>query len=208
MEKDEILKAYSEYVLEKNRRPESVYLFAKELGVDETEIYDHLSGFDEIEEEILNHFIQNAVDLTLNKEKEEELGPKETLLTFYFTLVEVLKTNRTLVHFILPLERGELMRFRSLKYGKRTFLKFVDSLQVEAPALSFIPNEQFRDKAIATGAWMQFCSIVLYWLKDSSKGFEKTDVFIEKSLRLSFDLTESRVMESFIDLGKFMFSKS
>ena len=118
MEKDEILKAYSEYVLEKNRRPESVYLFAKELGIDETDIYDHLSGFDEIEEEILNHFIQNAVDLTLNKEKEEELGPKETLLTFYFTLVEVLKTNRTLVKFILPLERGELMRFRSLKYGK------------------------------------------------------------------------------------------
>lgn len=208
MEKDEILKAYSEYVLEKNRRPESVYLFAKDLEIDESEVYDHVTGFDEIEEEILNHFIQNAVDLTLHKEKEEELGSKETLLTFYFTLVEVLKTNRSLVKFILPLERGELMRFRSLKYGKRTFLKFMDSLQVEAPSLSFIPNEQVRDKAIATGAWMQFCSIMLYWLKDSSKGFEKTDVFIEKSLRLSFDLTESRVMESFIDLGKFMFSKS
>ena len=75
-------------------------------------------------------------------------------------------------------------------------------------ALSFIPNEKFRDNATASGAWLQFCSIVLYWLKDDSKGFEKTDLFIEKSLRLSFDLTESRAVESFIDLGKFMFGKS
>lgn len=208
MEKDEILKAYSNFVLEKNRRPESVYSFTKSVEIEENEFYNHFSVFEELEQEILNSFVQNAVDLTTKEQKKDSEGPKESLLTFYFTLAEVLKANRSLVKFILPLEKGELMRFRSLKLGKRTFLKFVDSLQVDAMALSFIPNEKFRDKAIASGAWLQFCSIVLYWLKDDSKGFEKTDLFIEKSLRLSFDLTESRAVESFIDLGKFMFGKS
>lgn len=208
MEKDEILKAYSNFVLEKNRRPESVYRFTKYVEIEENEFYNHFSVFEELEQEILNSFVQNAVDLTTKEQKKDSEGPKESLLTFYFTLAEVLKANRSLVKFILPLEKGELMRFRSLKLGKRTFLKFVDSLQVDAMALSFIPNEKFRDKAIASGAWLQFCSIVLYWLKDDSKGFEKTDLFIEKSLRLSFDLTESRAVESFIDLGKFMFGKS
>ena len=208
MEKDEILKAYSNFVLEKNRRPESVYSFTKYVEIEENKFYDHFSVFEELEQEILNSFVQNAVDLTTKEQKKDSEGPKESLLTFYFTLAEVLKANRSLVKFILPLEKGELMRFRSLKLGKRTFLKFVDSLQVDAMALSFIPNEKFRDKAIASGAWLQFCSIVLYWLKDDSKGFEKTDLFIEKSLRLSFDLTESRAVESFIDLGKFMFGKS
>jgi len=208
MEKDEILKAYSNFVLEKNRRPESVYSFTKYVEIEENEFYNHFSVFEELEQEIINSFVQNAVDLTNKEQKKDSEGPKESLLTFYFTLAEVLKANRSLVKFILPLEKGELMRFRSLKLGKRTFLKFVDSLQVDAMALSFIPNEKFRDKAIASGAWLQFCSIVLYWLKDDSKGFEKTDLFIEKSLRLSFDLTESRAVESFIDLGKFMFGKS
>ena len=208
MEKDEILKAYSNFVLEKNRRPESVYSFTKSIEIEENEFYNHFSVFEELEQEIINSFVQNAVDLTTKEQKKDSEGPKESLLTFYFTLTEVLKANRSLVKFILPLEKGELMRFRSLKLGKRTFLKFVDSLQVDALALSFIPNEKFRDKAIASGAWLQFCSIVLYWLKDDSKGFEKTDLFIEKSLRLSFDLTESRAVESFIDLGKFMFGKS
>ena len=208
MEKDEILKAYSNFVLEKNRRPESVYSFTKSVEIEENEFYNHFSVFEELEQEIINSFVQNAVDLTTKEQKKDSEGPKESLLTFYFTLAEVLKANRSLVKFILPLEKGELMRFRSLKLGKRTFLKFVDSLQVDAMALSFIPNEKFRDNAIASGAWLQFCSIVLYWLKDDSKGFEKTDLFIEKSLRLSFDLTESRAVESFIDLGKFMFGKS
>ncbi len=208
MEKDEILKAYSNFVLGKNRRPESVYSFTKSVEIEENEFYNHFSVFEELEQEILNSFVQNAVDLTTKEQKKDSESPKESLLTFYFTLTEVLKANRSLVKFILPLEKGELMRFRSLKLGKRTFLKFVDSLQVDAMALSFIPNEKFRDKAIASGAWLQFCSIVLYWLKDDSKGFEKTDLFIEKSLRLSFDLTESRAVESFIDLGKFMFGKS
>jgi len=208
MEKDEILKAYSNFVLEKNRRPESVYRFTKYVEIEENEFYNHFSVFEELEQEIINSFVQNAVDLTNKEQKKDSEGPKESLLTFYFTLAEVLKANRSLVKFILPLEKGELMRFRSLKLGKRTFLKFVDSLQVDAMALSFIPNEKFRDKAIASGAWLQFCSIVLYWLKDDSKGFEKTDLFIEKSLRLSFDLTESLAVESFIDLGKFMFGKS
>ena len=208
MEKDEILKAYSNFVLEKNRRPESVYSFTKSVEIEENEFYNHFSVFEELEQEIINSFVQNAVYLSTKEQKKDSEGPKESLLTFYFTLAEVLKANRSLVKFILPLEKGELMRFRSLKLGKRTFLKFVDSLQVDALALSFIPNEKFRDNAIASGAWLQFCSIVLYWLKDDSKGFEKTDLFIEKSLRLSFDLTESRAVESFIDLGKFMFGKS
>ena len=208
MEKDEILTVYSNFVLEKNRRPESVYSFTKSVEIEENEFYNHFSVFEELEQEIINSFVQNAVDLTTKEQNKDSEGPKESLLTFYFTLAEVLKANRSLVKFILPLEKGELMRFRSLKLGKRTFLKFVDSLQVDAMALSFIPNEKFRDKAIASGAWLQFCSIVLYWLKDDSKGFEKTDLFIEKSLRLSFDLTESRAVESFIDLGKFMFGKS
>ena len=208
MEKQEIIKAYSNYVLDKNRRPESMYIFAKELNIEEAEIYEQFTGFSQIEEEIINHFIQNSIDLTLNNSKDEETGSKEKLLTFYFTLVEVFKMNRSLVNFILPIERGELIRFKPMKRSKKTFLSFLNSLKIEAPALSFIPNMEFKDKAIATGAWIQFCSIVFYWLKDSSSNFEKTDIFIEKSLRLSFDLKESSVMESFIDFGKFMFNKS
>ena len=45
-------------------------------------------------------------------------------------------------------------------------------------------------------------------MKDESANFEKTDIFIEKSLKLSFDLTESNVVKSIFELGKFLIGKS
>jgi hypothetical protein len=41
-------------------------------------------------------------------------------------------------------------------------------------------------------------------MKDSSTSFEKTDVFIEKSIHASFDLIDTKPIKSIIDLGKFL----
>jgi len=34
----------------------------------------------------------------------------------------------------------------------------------------------------AEGAWMQFLFILKFWIDNNSKGFEKTDIIIEKSV--------------------------
>jgi len=74
--------------------------------------------------------------------------------------------------------------------------------------LDFVPDHSIKSKALRGMAWLQFMSVLLFWLKDESKGFNRTDVFIEKSLKFSFDLTDSNVISSFIDLNKFVFSKA
>ena len=43
-----------------------------------------------------------------------------------------------------------------------------------------------------------------FWLDDESIGFEKTDLFIEKSIRATFDLIDITPLESVIDFGKFL----
>ncbi|MFT6500874.1 MAG: AcrR family transcriptional regulator [Crocinitomicaceae bacterium] len=209
MEAQEILSAYSEHVIEHNARPNSMAAFAKKLEISESHIYKYYANFKKMESEIFKHFIDNAIELAdKNAENSEHQDSRESLLTFYFTLTEVLKANRSLVVFMLPGDRTSISQLHLLKSAKSSFLNFIKKLDLETPALSFIPDHKMKDKALETGAWMQFCSILLYWLKDTSPDFEKTDVFIEKSLKLSFDLAESNVMESMVDLGKFMFGKS
>lgn len=44
---------------------------------------------------------------------------------------------------------------------------------------------------MAEGAWLQFMSIIGYWLNDSTPNFEKTDIYIEKSVRAGFDLVQT-----------------
>ena len=51
---------------------------------------------------------------------------------------------------------------------------------------------------------MVFLFILHFWLNDTSKGFEKTDVLIEKLIHTSQELSNSKPMESLIDLGKFL----
>ena len=209
MKNQEILSAYSEHVIEHNSRPHTMAAFAKKLEISESDIYKHYASFEKIESEIFKHFIDNAIELThKNAEDSEEQDPKNAVLTFYFTLAEILKANRSLVIFMLPGDRTSMSRLHVLKSAKSSFLHFLKNLDLDTPALSFIPDHKIKDKAYETGAWMQFCSILMYWIKDTSADFEKTDVFIEKSLKLSFDLAESNVMESMVDLGKFMFGKS
>ena len=44
-------------------------------------------------------------------------------------------------------------------------------------------------------------------MDDTSKGFEKTDVAIEKSVRVIFDVFETTPLESIIDFGKFLWKE-
>ena len=44
-------------------------------------------------------------------------------------------------------------------------------------------------------------------MDDTSASFEKTDVFIEKSVNTSFDVLQVTPLKSVIDLGKFLFKE-
>jgi len=45
------------------------------------------------------------------------------------------------------------------------------------------------------------------YIDDSSSSFEKTDLFIEKSVRASFDLIDTTPLKSLIDFGKFLYKE-
>lgn len=209
MTQKQILEYYSAYLIKHSERPKSFTAFASEIGVEESSIYEHFTSFSSMEAHILNHFVLNAIDLTKENFKELEHNiAKESMLTFYYSLMEVLTANRSLVLMILPSGQNFAARTNDFKVAKSSFLQFFGELNFEIPALTFVPESAVKNKAKETAVWGQFCSIIAYWVKDDSKSFEKTDVFIEKNLKLSFDLAESSVLESFVDFGKFLFKKS
>jgi hypothetical protein len=46
-----------------------------------------------------------------------------------------------------------------------------------------------------------------FWLDDDSAAFEKTDIYIEKSVKASFELLNVAPLDSLIDFGKFIFKE-
>lgn len=76
------------------------------------------------------------------------------------------------------------------------------NLEERSDKLSRVTEPVFSE-----GAWIQFLFILKFWMDDSSKGFEKTDVLIEKSVNTVVDLLDTKPLESLLDLGKFLWKE-
>jgi hypothetical protein len=50
--------------------------------------------------------------------------------------------------------------------------------------------------------------VLMFWVKDESAEFEKTDEAIEKSVNLAFDLMGKGVVDNVFEFGKFLFQQA
>lgn len=203
-----ILDTYCDHLCETGERPVTVAAFCKKLKTDEVNFYQHYSSFERLEASVFETFFQNTVDLLEKDENYLESDSQNKLLSFYYTFFEVLLTNRTLVLLLLPHDSKKWLNTKNLAHLKNHFQDYIDSLNIELSFLQNTPLSSYQDKTIRSVAWLQFLKTLDFWKKDYSKGFEKTDIYIEKSLKASFDMIHNNPFESLIDFGKFVYHET
>ncbi len=134
----------------------------------------------------------------------KDYDAKNKLLSLYFTYVEILTENRSYVLLALNDNKNSLKNLKKLEGLKKSFGHFINKLQIEKIDFKQERIEKIKDRGIQEGFWIQFLMILKFWMEDSSSSFEKTDVFIEKSVHASFDIINTKPAKSFLDLGKFL----
>jgi hypothetical protein len=87
------------------------------------------------------------------------------------------------------------------------FKEYINGLGIESLNIPQERFDQLKNKTIAELAWAQLLLTIKFWMEDNSASFEKTDIFIEKSLQASFDLVTLAPFKNLIDLGKFLFKE-
>ncbi|HEY9116898.1 MAG TPA: TetR family transcriptional regulator C-terminal domain-containing protein, partial [Roseivirga sp.] len=88
---------------------------------------------------------------------------------------------------------------------KKGFKSWVAELLLEGEETEEIENRPLIGKRYDEALWLQFLFVVGFWVKDDTKGFEKTDAAIEKSVNLAFDLMGRGPLDAMLDFGKFLF---
>lgn len=205
MDTKDLIAKYMDYTLTHNEKPKSVYQFTKELELSENEFYAHFGTFDALEKNIFTSFFEQTHSLIEQSENFDQLDAKNKLLTFYFTFFELLTANRSYV--VWALSQGPLESLPKLKPLRKKFKEFVDTLDLDTLDLKKEKLNQLQQKGIAEASWAQLLVTLSFWMKDDSPAFEKTDIFIEKSIQASFDLIETTPLKNFLDLGKFMYKE-
>ena len=204
---DKIVSMYMNYRLENNDKPKSVYQFAKTNGFEETEFYTFFGNLESVEKEIFKIFLEKTVELVQKDSNYETYDMKSKMLSFYFTFFEILSANRSYVVMCLKEHQNQLknlMQLSSLRIGFKDYISAIISDEVR------IKNEKFQDiqkKAIQETSWIQLLLTMKFWLDDESPAFEKTDIYIEKSVKVTFELMNTAPLDSLIDFGKFIFKE-
>lgn len=205
--KEDIVSKYMEEVLEKGQKPKSVYHFAKENDFDEAEFYAFFGTLEGLEKEIFKMFFTNTVDLLHKNEEYQQYDMKNKMLSFYFTFFEVLTANRSYVVEVLKIDRNPLKNLTQLSSLRESFKEYVSEILTDDYRIEVEKLQKFQEKTIQESAWIQLLLTIKFWKEDDSAAFEKTDIFIEKSVNASFELMNVAPMNHLIDLGKFLFKE-
>jgi AcrR family transcriptional regulator len=203
----QIQETYLDYLLSKGSQPASVYAFAKDVGMQEAEFYNHFSSFEAIEKGIWKDIMESTMKSVVNDENYAPFSAREKMLSLYFTLIESLKSKRSYVSLRWPkrIMPGHTPEF--LKDFKMIFFNWTNDILNDGKDSGEVVIRPYVSERYDQAAWLQMLFIIDFWVKDASKAFEATDAAIEKTVNLGFDLMGPGPLDSMVDFGKFLISQ-
>lgn len=209
MEASDLKAAYLDYLRRHGHAPKTVFVFADAQGISEGEFYRHFASFGAMDRDIWADFGRDALSQASQEPTWTNYGAREKLLAFYYTLLEILKNNRS--YAILALGRSQ--RFRPAVIPKvldkfeAEFKNFVAELLREGRATGEVASRPMLEDNYGRIFLRQLQFILLFFVRDESANFERTDAAVEKAVTLSFDLVGRNTLDSAFDFGRFLLHK-
>jgi len=199
-----LMDAYRLYYLTNGEAPKSVFVFCHENNIEEADFYNHFGSFESLEASIWQSFIESTVETLKQSPEYVEYNFREKLLSFYYTLIETMKHNRSYILATYKKRNHSEILPGYYKGLRESFKQFISQLIENGLQNEEIKRRQFISDKYDEGLWIQFLFVVNFWIKDDSKGFEKTDAAIEKAVKLSTELMSESPLDSFIDFTRFL----
>lgn len=204
--KARIKQAYLDYVLRKGTPPASVYKLTQKLGLPEQEFYRFYANFAAIDRELWADFGREARTTAASEPVWAQYGAREKLLGFYYTLLEILKHNRSYalnaLHRSMPEFPG--ITPRVLDDFRQEYEEFVGQILREGRRTEEVATRRLVEDQYPRAFWQQMLFVLGYFAKDDTVDFERTDAAVEKAVRLSFDLVGPNTLDSAVDFVRFL----
>ena len=208
LDDNQIISYYMNDVLEDNHNIKNVYVFCKNNNISEVEFYSFFGSLEAVRDAVWVKFLDNAVATLEKDENYSSYTDKNKLLALHFTLFEILTLNRSYISYVLTESKSGLHAVKELKHFRNRFKDFIVDIIETTTSEHKTSVTKITKPIFSEGAWIQFLFILKFWLDDNSKGFEKTDIVIEKSINTVVDLLDTKPLEGLFDLGKFLFKEA
>jgi hypothetical protein len=206
--KESIVSMFMDYVLEHENVPKTVYKFCKINSIEESDFYFHFGSIHAIQKGIWTTFFDNASNVIKKNKEYQDFSNRDKMLTFFYTLFEVLTLNRSYVLFTMEQSGNTFKNIEQLKGLRKSIKEFAKGLIDAGNENKNIKITKQSPQIFSEGAWLQFMFLLNFWKSDDSAGFEKTDIAIEKSVNTIFDVFDNTPLENILDFGKFLYKET
>jgi hypothetical protein len=198
-----ISEAYMATLRREGRAPSSTHRLCEDLGIGEKDFYAVFPNLNAVEKYFWKNWIESIIEAVSSGKEWTSFSSKERYLAFLFAFT------------------GEALEQRSLleqRFGKLTLLCSPSSLDGLKSSFKDFAGDVIhhgieKGEIASRGAignfypevlYIHWRSVLEYFLKDESRGFEQTDAFVEKTVEFAFDLLRTQAIDSAADLARFL----
>ena len=198
-----ILEAFCETLREHGGPPETVFGFCKKLDIPERDFFREFSSLEALERAYWEQIIDSVIVAVESGDEWSGFDARQKLLSFLYAFCEESLNHRSIMLSRL-LKLGALARPVYLKDFESRFKRFAKTILDEGLAAGDIANRGPFTALYPDALYTHFRSVIDFHLKDESRGYERTDAFIEKSAAVAFDLVRTQILDSALDLARFL----
>jgi AcrR family transcriptional regulator len=202
--RNQILEAYIQYLGEHGQPPVTVTRFCKDNGFDEGSFFREFASFESLEGAFWGGLVSRVVDAAKAGAEWNGFAARERYLAFLYAFMEESLGARSML--LLRLKGvSPLTRLPALRKMEVRFKEFADMVVSHGISTGEIANRGMLRSFYPDALYIHFRGVIQFNLEDDSEGYEQTDVFIEKTVKLAFELIRTQAVDSALDLGKFLF---
>ena len=198
-----ISEAYMATLQKEGHAPVSVHRFCKDLGVEEKDFYMAFPNLHAVEKHFWRSWMETIIAAVSSGKEWTSFSAKERYLAFLFAFTGQALEQRSL----LEQRFGKLTLLcnpSSLDGLKSSFKDFAGDLIQYGMEKGEIAHRGALGNLYPEVLYIHWRSVLEYFLKDESQGFERTDAFIEKTVEFAFDLFRTQAIDSAADLVRFL----
>jgi AcrR family transcriptional regulator len=202
--RNQIIEAYIRYLGEHGQPPVTVTRFCKDNGFDEGSFFKEFASFDALEAAFWGGLVNRVVDAVKAGAEWNGFAARERYLAFLYAFMEQSLGNRSML--LLRLKGvSPINRLPALRKMEMLFKEFADMVVSHGFSTGEIADRGLLRTFYPNALYVHFRGVLQFNLQDDSEGYERTDIFIEKTVKLAFELIGSQAIDSAFDLGKFLF---
>lgn len=195
---------FLDHIAENKRRPSSIHMFMKYLGLPNKEFYNFYSSLSRLENDIWKDILTKTLSRLDADPAYAEFVAQEKLLAFYFTLIEELTPLRSYVIYAAGPFTTYTVASSHLDAFRELFLEYATGVIEIGIQTEEVYERPYITSKYNLGIWTQMLFVLNFWVRDESTDMQKTDEAIEKVVDLSFDLMGKTPLDTLMDFGQFV----